>query len=174
LGSRDGIRLNDLKMRNGTVYHPSLEAAIRVADDWMVNTPFQPLICDMFPRSSYASSQTCEQDRALVEEACDLFVTRQMLKVRASDLKACFSQPEVNGMSGTRLYDDCITEMCHSCSQDSDLTECVPQEAMRRFKQACTTGGVVRKIVAVDFAQAVRDAQASLESNQEAPEGQLL
>jgi hypothetical protein len=151
---------NDLQLRSGKVLPYSAASVVRVGDDWMIPTSFQPLQCDMFPQQSYLKSLECNHERALVEEVCDIAVRRQMKSLPGDDIDACFSQSEVFGLSGTRLYDDCITELCHKCPTDADMaTECEPSITLNEFKSVCVKNGITRDFRWVNFTEAVQDAR---------------
>jgi hypothetical protein len=97
-----------------------------------------------------------------VEEVCDIAARRTMKGLLAAEVEQCFSNKEVSGLDGTRLYDDCITELCHSCSSQDDLSSCKPSVTLSKFKSECVQNGVTRPFRTLDFAQAVSDGRVTL------------
>lgn len=156
LGNNNGKIEDDLELRNGTQLKfnnnliasssspskiaPPKKLVTMMGDSWFVPTPNQPLRCELYPKHSLQSQNFCLLNKDKVVHACENLLKNQFEVLEGETVIKCFPKESDSFIDQTRVYDDCVTEIC-ACKKDK-IEECVPQVAINEFKQACVDNGV--------------------------------
>jgi hypothetical protein len=105
----------------------------------------------------------CNQNRETVAAVCSTLTRRYLKYFPGYEVELCFANSEQDGVDATRIYDDCITELCHGCPRGEDLRKCEAVIAVGELKSACRANGVQRKFPRLSFSQMVQDSMAETE-----------
>ena len=142
LGNNNGYYKDDIKLRNGTILNEFNDFNINLlGDSWMIPYDNQPLSCDYYPNESYIKFMSCNINRKQIENKCDKIIKSLLNNVGGKNVDKCFLNYKLNLIDATRLYDDCITQLCYKC-KNIDNIDCKPTHSIQLFKKVCMQNNV--------------------------------
>ena len=105
----------------------------------MVPQKDEPLQCRLFPGKAYRYSSHSHYafEKDLVQSLCDSMVEMALRKLGGKLVERCFEDGPIDA---TRVYDDCVSEVC-AC-QEKNVALCSPAQAFALLESACAKNGV--------------------------------